>query len=114
MPPEAIFLLEREVKLLFPSAESARAAVLATGALVARPRRLQDDSLYDMADELFRKKACVVRIRTEWWSNDTATTALTVKGPVQPGQMKVREEHETRVENGDALRHAFAMLGLHP
>jgi adenylate cyclase, class 2 len=105
-------LLEREVKLLFPTAESARAAVLATGALAAHPRRLQDDSLYDTADEVLRQKGCVARIRTERWSDGISTTTLTVKGPVQPGQMKVREEHETRVENADALTHAFDVLGL--
>jgi adenylate cyclase class 2 len=114
MPPEAFFLLEREVKLLFPTTESARAAVLATGALAAHPRRLQDDSLYDTADEVLRKKGHVVRIRTERWSDGTTTTLLTVKGPVQPGQMKMREEHETRVEKADALTHAFDVLGLRP
>ena len=107
-------MVEREVKLLFPTAESAREAVLATGALAAHPRRLQDDSLYDTADEVLRKKGHVVRIRTERWSDGTTTTALTVKGPVQPGQMKVREEHETRVEKADALTHAFDVLGLRP
>jgi len=114
MPPEALFLLEREVKLLFPTVESARAAVLATGALAAHPRRLQDDSLYDTADEVVRKRGCALRIRTERWSDGTTTTALTVKGPVQPGQMKVRDEHETRVEKADALTHAFDVLGLRP
>jgi adenylate cyclase class 2 len=114
MPPEALFLIEREVKLLFPTAESARAAVLATGALAAHPRRLQDDSLYDTADEVLRKKGHVIRIRWERWSDGTTTTVLTVKGPVQPGQMKMREEHETRVEKADALTHAFDVLGLRP
>jgi adenylate cyclase class 2 len=114
MPPEALFLVEREVKLLFPTADAARAAVLATGAAAAHPRRLQDDSLYDTADEVVRKQGCVVRIRTERWSDGTNTTALTVKGPVQAGQMKVREEHETRVENADALTQAFGVLGLRP
>jgi len=32
MPPEAIFLLEREVKLFFSTAAAAREAVLALGA----------------------------------------------------------------------------------
>ena len=107
-------MIEREVKLTFPDAESARAAVLATGARSAHPRRLQDDSLYDTPEELFRKKGCVVRIRTERWNDGITTTALTVKGPVQPGQMKVREEHETRVETADALTHAFEVLELRP
>jgi adenylate cyclase class 2 len=107
-------LLEREVKLLFPSADAARAAVLATGAVAAHPRRLQADSLYDTADEILQKKGTALRIRTERWSDGANTTVLTVKGPVQPGLMKLREEHETRVEKADALTHAFDVLGLRP
>ena len=114
MPPEAIFLLEREVKLSFPDATTARQAVLALGAVPAHARRLQDDSLYDTADQMLRRKGCVVRIRTECCSNEVETTTLTVKGPVQPGEMKVREEHETRVEKPDALKTAFELLGLQP
>jgi adenylate cyclase class 2 len=114
MPPEAIFLLEREVKLFFPDAATARQAVQALGVAPAHARRLQDDSLYDTADQTLRQKGCVVRIRTERWSDGAETTTLTVKGPVQPGEMKVREEHETRVEKPDALKMAFEVLGLHP
>ncbi len=114
MPPEAIFLVEREVKLLFPTAAAARAAILALGAAPAHAPRLQDDSRYDTPDEMLRHKGSVVRLRTERWSGAPDTTTLTVKGPVQPGAMKVREEHETRVENGDAVKQAFDVLGLRP
>ena len=105
-------MLEREVKLTFPTPAAAREAVLALGAGPVHPRRLQDDALYDTSDEALRQKGFVVRIRTERWSDGTTTTTLTVKGPVQPGRMKVREEHETRVEQADALLQAFGVLGL--
>jgi adenylate cyclase class 2 len=114
MPPEAIFLIEREVKLVFPTAATARAAVFAIGAVPARARRLQDDTLYDTSGDVLRKKGSVIRVRTERWSDGNDSTTLTVKGPVQPGQMKVREEHETRVEQAEALMHAFGALGLRP
>lgn len=107
-------MLEREVKLLFPTAAAARAAVLALGAAPAHARRLQDDSLYDTPDDTLRQKGCVIRIRTDRWSDGRDTTTLTVKGPVQPGDMKIREEHETRVEKGDAVKQAFDALGLRP
>ena len=107
-------MIEREVKLLFPTAADARAAVRAAGATPLHPRRLQDDALYDTDDEAIRKQGCIIRIRTERWSDRPDTTALTVKGPVQPGEMKVREEHETRVEHGDTLQKAFDVLGLRP
>ena len=105
-------MVEREVKLLFPTAATARAAVLALGAAPAHARRLQDDSLYDTPDEMLRHKGYVVRLRTERWSGGPDTTTLTVKGPVQAGAMKVREEHETRVEKGEAVQQAFDVLGL--
>jgi adenylate cyclase, class 2 len=107
-------LLEREVKLLFPTTAAAREAVLTAGAVLAHPRRLQDDALYDLPDETLRKKGCVVRIRTERWTDGPDTTTLTVKGPVQSRQMKLREEHETRVENAEALLRAFDALGMRP
>ena len=92
-------MLEREVKLLFPTTAAAREAVRAAGTALATGRRLQDDALYDLPDETLRKKGCVVRIRTERWTDRPDTTTLTVKGPVQSSQMKLREEHETRLES---------------
>lgn len=107
-------MLEREVKLLFPTAAAAREAVLSAGAVAARERRLQDDTLFDLPDETLRKKGCVVRVRFERWTDGPDTTTLTVKGPVQASQMKLRDEHETRVENADALMRTFDALGMRP
>jgi adenylate cyclase class 2 len=105
-------LLEREVKLVFPTTAEAREAVLAAGAVLSAARRLQDDSLYDLPDETLRKKGCVVRIRIERWTDRPDTATLTVKGPVQSSRMKLREEHETRVENVEALTRVFDALGM--
>lgn len=107
-------LIEREVKLFFLSAAAARTALLAVGASASRPRRLQDDALFDTPEDLLRGKGCIVRVRTEHWPDNALTTTLTVKGPVQPGPMKIREEHETRVEKGDALAQILDVLGLRP
>jgi adenylate cyclase class 2 len=107
-------LIEREVKLSFPSATEARTALLAAGASASLPRRLQDDALYDTSEESLRKKGCIVRIRIERWPDGRETTTLTLKGPVQPGPMKIREEHETRVEAGAALMQVLEVLGLRP
>jgi adenylate cyclase class 2 len=107
-------LIEREVKLSFPSAAAARTALLAAGASPSQPRRLQDDALYDTPEDFLRGKGCIVRVRTEHWPDHGLTTTLTVKGPVQPGPMKIREEHETRVDKGDALAQVLDVLGLRP
>ena len=107
-------MIEREVKLSFPSAAAARSAILAAGAVASHARRLQDDALYDTPDDTLRTKGCIVRVRTERWPDGSTTTTLTVKGPVQPGTMKIREEHETRVEKAAALTQVFDVLGLRP
>lgn len=101
-------MVEREIKLRFDSPEQARAAILAAGATPLRCRRLQRDALLDTEDELLRRRRCVLRIRTE-----AGKSLLTFKGPVQPGTMKIRDEYETVVGDGEVLQHVFEELGLH-
>ncbi len=100
--------LEREVKLRFDSAESARDAILSAGATPLRGRRLQEDFLLDTEDETLRRRRCVLRVRLE-----NGASRLTFKGPVQPSAMKVREEIETVVGDGETLLRVFEELGLH-
>lgn len=100
--------LEREIKLRFSDAESARAAVIAAGATPLRGRRLQEDSLLDTDDEQLRMRRCVLRVRVE--SNKSY---ITFKGPVQPSLMKVREELETMVGDGALLVRLLEELGFH-
>lgn len=100
--------LEREIKLRYDSAEEARASVLAAGATPLHGRRLQEDALLDTDDEQLRRRRCVLRIRTEG-----GKSRLTFKGPVQPSTMKVREEVETLVSDGEALLRVLQELGLH-
>lgn len=100
-------MLEREVKLHFRSPEDARAAVLAAGASPLRSRRLQEDALFDTADETLRQRGCALRVRTE-----SGRSLVTFKGPVQPGAMKLREEHETVVGDGEVLMRVFEALAL--
>ena len=101
-------ILEREIKLRFSSASEARDAVLAAGALPLFSRRLQEDALLDTEDEQLRRQRCVLRVRME-----NGKSRLTYKGPVQPSTMKVREELETVVGDGEMLLRVFGELGLH-
>ena len=100
--------LEREIKLRYDSAEDARAAVLSTGATPLHGRRLQEDALLDTDDEQLRQRRCVLRVRTEG-----GKSRLTFKGPVQPSTMKLREEFETLVGDGEVLVRVLRELGLH-
>jgi adenylate cyclase class 2 len=98
--------LEREVKLSFESAEAARDAVLAAGAIPLLGRRLQEDALLDTTDSVLRRRACALRIRME-----NGKSRITFKGPVQESPMKLRDEFETIVSDGVLLLQIFEELG---
>lgn len=100
-------MLEREIKLSFDSPDQARAAITAAGASLLHARRLQEDALLDTKNQDLRERRCVLRVRTEW-----GKSLLTFKGPVQPSSMKLREEHETGVVDGDVLLRVLEELGL--
>jgi adenylate cyclase class 2 len=99
--------LEREVKLRYPSADEARAAVRAAGAVPLLGRRLQEDALFDTHDDQLRQRRSALRLRRE-----NGMSRVTFKGPVQAEAMKVREELETLVGDGEVLRRVFVELGL--
>ena len=100
--------IEREIKLRFASADEARDAIVACGATPLLGRRLQEDALLDTEDEELRRRRCVLRVRME-----NGKSRLTFKGPVEPGLMKVREEIETVVGDGNILVRVLQELGLH-
>src|SRR3954468_1593626 len=101
-------MIEREIKLRYDSVESARAAVLAAGGTPLLGRRLQEDALLDSEDESLRRRQCALRIRVE-----NGKSRITFKGPVQPSDMKVRDEFETIVGDGVLLLRVFEELGFH-
>jgi adenylate cyclase, class 2 len=100
--------IEREIKLRFQSPEEARERVLSIGATPLRGRRLQEDCLLDTSDDALYQRRCVLRVRSE-----CGRSLLTFKGPVQPGPMKLREEHETVAADGNTLLRILEELGLH-
>jgi len=104
----SVISLEREIKLRFASVDEARAAVIAAGCTPRLGRRLQADALLDTEDEQLRRRRCVLRVRVE-----NGKSRVTFKGPVQPSAMKLREEEETLVGDGEVLLKIFEELGLH-
>lgn len=75
---------------------------------------LETNTYYDHDGQLTAQDKAL-RIRHE---TDNATgkskSVLTFKGPTQPGPFKVREEHETTVEDGKVLADIFVGLGYQP
>ncbi|MEO7271689.1 MAG: class IV adenylate cyclase [Vicinamibacterales bacterium] len=104
---QAATYVEREIKLAFESLEAARAAVLAAGATPLLGRRLQEDALLDTEAGQLRERGCVLRVRIE-----CGKSRLTFKGPTQPGIMKLREELETIVGDGEIVLRVLRELGL--
>jgi adenylate cyclase class 2 len=100
--------IEREIKLRFDDADQARQKILAFGATPLLGRRLQEDALLDTEDEMLRRERATLRVRSEG-----GKSLLTFKGPVLPGLIKIREEHETVVADGAALLTILESLGLH-
>jgi adenylate cyclase class 2 len=98
--------LEREVKLRFESAETARERVLALGATPLRGRRLQEDALLDTPDGQLRSQRSALRVRCE-----RGHSLLTFKGPPHPGPMKLRDEIETMVGDGGLAMAILQALG---
>ena len=98
--------LEREVKLRFDSVDDARTAVRDTGATPLRCRRLQEDALLDDHADTLKQRRCVLRVRVE-----SGKSLLTFKGPVQPSPMKLREEIETVIGDGETMLRCLEALG---
>jgi adenylate cyclase class 2 len=101
--------LEREIKLRFTNPADARAAVLATGATPLHARRLQDDCLLDTPEGMLRARGSVLRVRVE-----SGRSLITFKGPVRPGDKKLREELETVVGDGPLVLTILEELGFRP
>lgn len=101
--------VEREVKLRFADPAEAREAITRCGATPLRGRRLQEDCLLDTADEMLRRHRSVLRVRME-----IGRSLVTYKGPVQPSPMKLREERETVVGDGETMTYILEQLGFRP
>lgn len=99
--------LEREIKLRFDNADEARERVLGLGATPFKCRRLQEDCLLDDEQQSLKRRQSVLRVR-----NEGGKGLLTFKGPPHPGVMKLREELETVVADGEMLRAILEQLGL--
>ena len=99
--------IEREIKLRFDSPEGARAAIIEAGATPTRGRRLQEDCLLDTHDDQLRERRCVLRVRVE-----SGKSLITFKGPVQPAEIKMRDELETVVGDGALVLTILESLGF--
>ena len=102
-------MLEQEIKLQFPTLHVARAAVAAAHGCLVVPRRLIDDQLFDTPDGRLGRAGTALRLR-----RDRDHAVLTVKGPVLPGAVKIREELETSIGDARIAEAMLVALGFQP
>lgn len=100
--------LEREVKLRFDNADVAREAVIAAGATPRKGRRLQSDVLLDTRQRELSAQSQVLRVRIE-----AGRSFVTFKTPAEHPTMKLREELETGVADGERLITILERAGFH-
>ncbi len=101
---------ENEIKLAFASAETAVRRLVDAGACAVRARALEDNVLFDLEGLPLRDSGRVLRLR-----EFAGKAVLTFKSSV-PGAHahKVAVEHETTVEDPEALRSILQGLGFSP
>ena len=99
---------ENEIKLAFPSPETAVERLLGAGARKVHARAFEDNVLFDFADRALTKTGRLLRLRSF-----DGVFLLTFKGPV-PGEHrhKVKVEHETTIEDPEAFRSILLGLGF--
>jgi len=76
--------------------------------------RQQIDTYYDAPHRSFADTDEALRIRREEPADGETVTKLTYKGPLVEAASKTREEHETVVDDDEALQGVLAGLGFEP
>jgi predicted adenylyl cyclase CyaB len=97
---------EREYKFSGVELEGLRERLAELEAERSGPAAFEDNWVFDRDGEL-RSSGCVLRLRV-----DAGGAQLTFKGPARfEGGLKVRLEHETRLEDSDQMRSLLEALG---
>ena len=102
-------MVEQEVKLQFEDVEAARSAVITAGGRLVASRRLLEDRLFDTASATLQKTGRTLRVR-----RDHERAFLTVKGPLQRGPVKARDEFETTIGDASIVEAILDALGFRP
>jgi len=99
---------ENEIKLAFPSPETAVLRLVAAGARRVQARAFEDNVLFDLPDRSLSKSGRLLRLRSF-----AGASLLTFKAPVAgEHRHKLKIEHETTVADPEALRSILLGLGF--
>ena len=101
---------ETEVKIRINDLSVLRKRLKKLGFHTVHARSLEDNTLFDTPDRSLRKVRSILRLRqygSRWW--------VTYKGTPEPDQhYKTRLELESEVNNPEAIRAIWTVLGLVP
>jgi adenylate cyclase class 2 len=99
---------ENEIKLAFPSPETAVRRLLDAGAREVHARAFEDNTLFDLAGRPLTSSGRLLRLR-----EFGGAAVLTYKAPVVgEHRHKVKLEHETGIADPEALRSLLFALGF--
>src|SRR5436853_6677037 len=104
MPAEEV-----EVKLRVGDLHALAQKLTQSAFKLVTPRSHEMNTLYDFPDRRLRDRGEILRIRkygSKW--------TVTHKAKGNSGKHKSRSETETQIEDGEALAHIFAAIGLAP
>ena len=103
-------MIEIEVKIRIEDSKAMLGRLLALGAVLTRPRFLEENTLYDFPPGTLRSARRALRVR-----KSGRRTTVTFKGePRKSRSFKVREEFETGVGDAGQIRKILGALGLQP
>ncbi len=107
--------LEIEIKLRLNDPDALRSQLRAAGAARAG-RVLETNQLLDSPSADLFRSGCGLRVRraADLDVPGRISVTLTYKGPRQPGELKIREERETTVDDESSLLDVLAALGYRP
>ena len=106
--------LEIEAKLRVASHQPVRERLRSLGAQRVG-EFLESNDILDASDGSLRNRGCGLRTRkNQPLGSAEAVTVVTFKGPVIPGPLKTREEHEATFSDAQAVLRVFRALGFVP
>jgi adenylate cyclase class 2 len=101
---------ETEAKMKVADLAAVRKKLEALGG-TRKAKELETNTFFDASDSRLRLADRGLRIREATDENGKTRFLITMKGPMQQGQFKTREEIEFSADNADAVRKIFENLG---
>src|SRR5262249_39580617 len=104
---------ETEAKMKVPDLAAVRKKLESLGA-VRKAKELEKNTFFDATDRRLQRADRGLRIREAVDENCKSSFDVTMKGPLQKGQFKTREELEFTASDAEPARKIFEHLGYAP